>query len=219
MREQCFVVGVAGGTGAGKSSLVEGIVELIGAENVAVLASDAYYRDRGNLSFGDRNEINYDHPEALEMDLLVADLTRLRDGHVIHRPVYDFEKHRRLHERLRMEPAPIIILEGILILVDDRLRELMDLKVFVDAPSDLRLIRRLQRDIARRGRSVESVTTQYLKTVRPMHERFVEPYRHHADLEIPGHGDSDEGLRLLVLAVRGESPTGRVAGAAGPEAR
>ena len=207
MREQCFVVGVAGGTGAGKSSLVEGIVELIGAENVAVLPSDAYYRDRGNLSFGDRNEINYDHPETLEMDLLVADLTRLRDGHVIHRPVYDFEKHRRLHERLRMEPAPIIILEGILILVDDRLRELMDLKVFVDAPSDLRLIRRLQRDIARRGRSVESVTTQYLKTVRPMHERFVEPSRHQADLEIPGYGDSDEGLRLLVRRVRERWPS------------
>ena len=219
MREQSFVVGVAGGTGAGKSTLVENFVELIGAEKMAVLPSDAYYRDGGNLSFGDRSEINYDHPEALEMDLLVADLTRLRDGHLIHRPVYDFETHSRLHERLRVEPAPIIILEGILILVDDRLRELMDLKVFVDAPSDLRFIRRLQRDVARRGRSVESVTTQYLKTVRPMHERFVEPYRHHADLEIPGHGDSDEGLRLLVLAVRGESPTGRVAGAAGPEAR
>ncbi len=208
MREQCFVVGVAGGTGAGKSTLVEDFVELIGAEKVAVLPSDAYYRDGGNLSFGDRNEINYDHPEALEMDLLVADLTRLRDGHPIHRPVYDFEKHSRLHERLRVEPAPIIILEGILILVDDRLRELMDLKVFVDAPSDLRFIRRLQRDIARRGRSAESVTTQYLKTVRPMHERFVVPYRHHADLEIPGYGDSDEGLRLLVLAVRGTSTTG-----------
>ena len=202
MRGQCFVVGVAGGTGAGKSTLVEDFVERIGAEKVAVLPSDAYYRDGGDLSFGDRNEINYDHPEALEMDLLVADLTRLRDGHLIHRPVYDFKKHSRLHERLRVEPAPIIILEGILILVDDRLRELMDLKVFVDAPSDLRFIRRLQRDVARRGRSVESVTTQYLKTVRPMHERFVEPYRHHADLEIPGYGDSDEGLRLLVRRVR-----------------
>ena len=202
MREQCFVVGVAGGTGAGKSTLVEDLVERIGAEKVAVLPSDAYNRDGGELSFGDRNEINYDHPEALEMDLLVADVTRLRDGHLIHRTVYDFEKHSRLHERLRVEPAPIIILEGILILVDNRLRELMDLKVFVEAPSDLRLLRRLQRDVARRGRSVESVTKQYLETVRPMHERFVEPYRHHADLEIPGYGDSDEGLRLLFRRVR-----------------
>lgn len=159
MREQCFVVGVAGGTGAGKSTLVEDLVERIGAEKVAVLPSDAYNRDGGELSFGDRNEINYDHPEALEMDLLVADVTRLRDGHLIHRTVYDFEKHSRLHERLRVEPAPIIILEGILILVDDHLRELMDLKVFVDAPSDLRFICRFQRDVARRGRSVESVTT------------------------------------------------------------
>ena len=159
MREQCFVVGVAGGTGAGKSTLVEDLVERIGAEKVAVLPSDAYNRDGGELSFGDRNEINYDHPEALEMDLLVADLTRLRDGHLIHRTVYDVEKHSRLHERLRVEPAPIIILEGILILVDDHLRELMDLKVFVDAPSDLRFICRFQRDVARRGRSVESVTT------------------------------------------------------------
>ena len=154
MREQCFGVGVAGGTGAGKSTLVEDFVERIGAEKVAVLPSDAYYRDDGgNLSFGDRNEINYDHPEALEMDLLVADLTRLRDGHLIHRPVYDFEKHSRLHERLRVEPAPIIILEGILILVDDRLRELMDLKVFVDAPSDLPHARELFSSLADRVQS------------------------------------------------------------------
>ncbi len=206
MSEQCFVVGVAGGTGSGKSALVEELCQLIGAEQVAVLPSDAYYRGVGDLNCGDRNEVNYDHPEALEFDLLVSDLTRLRDGHLIQRPIYDFQTHIRLDERLRVEPAPIIIVEGILILVDDRLRELMDLKVFVDAPSDLRLIRRLHRDVARRGRTVESVTTQYVETVRPMHERFVEPFRHYADLEIPGHGDSDEALRLLVRQVRRRRP-------------
>ena len=200
------VVGVAGGTGAGKSTLVEGIVDLIGFEKVAVLSLDAYYRDRGDLCSGDRNEVNYDHPEALEMDLLVADLSRLRDGQPIHRPVYDFETHSRLHQRLRVQSAPIIILEGILIFVDDRLRDLMDLKVFVEAPSDIRLIRRLQRDVARRGRSVESVTTQYLESVRPMHERFVEPFRHYADLEIPGYGDPEEAVGLLLRRFRERWP-------------
>ena len=202
------VVGVAGGTGSGKSTLVDGLVALIGVERVAVLPSDAYYRDRGDLSFGDRNEINYDHPEALEMDLLVSDLTHLRDGHPIHRPIYDFETHGRLHEKLKVQPAPIIILEGILIFVDDRLRDLMDLKVFVEAPSDIRLIRRLHRDVARRGRSVESVTTQYLESVRPMHERFVEPFRQYADLEVPGYGDPKEAVGLLARRVRKRWPGG-----------
>ena len=206
MKRTLPVVGVAGGTGSGKSTLVDGFVALIGVEKAAVLPSDAYYRDRKDLSFGDRNEVNYDHPEALEIDLLVSDLARLRDGHPIHRPVYHFETHSRLQEKLKVKPALIIILEGILIFVDDRLRDLMDLKVFVEAPSDIRLIRRLQRDVARRGRSVESVTRQYLESVRPMHERFVEPFRHYADLEIPGYGDPEEAVGLLAGRVREQWP-------------
>jgi len=205
---RCFVAGLAGGTGAGKSTLVKGLVDVLGVETVAVLPSDAYYRDRGDLSPEQRNGVNYDHPEALEMDRLVSDLTRLRDGRMIERPVYDFETHSRLRETLKVRPAPMIVLEGILIFADGRLRALMDLKVFVEAPPDIRFIRRLHRDVVGRGRSVESVTKQYLESVRPMHQRFVESFRHFADLEIPGYGDPEKSVELLVRHV-GEQWSGR----------
>lgn len=203
LRDRPILLGVAGGSGSGKTTVVRRIVEALGPGAVVVLHHDSYYRDSGHLPREERAGINYDHPDALETDLLVAHLGRLLAGHAVEMPVYDFAEHVRRAETVRVEPRPVVILDGILILWDERLRKLMDVKLFVDADSDVRLDRRLRRDMEERGRSAESVLTQYMATVRPMHLEFVEPSKRYADVIIPRGGHNRIGVDLVVATVRG----------------
>ena len=180
-----LVIGIAGGSGSGKTTIASAVVADVGVGEVAVLEHDSYYRHFEGLSFEERSRINYDHPGSLETELLVRHLEMLLDGHSVEKPVYDFTTHLRSSETVTVEPAPVIVVDGILVLADSQLRALLDLKVFVDTDPDLRVLRRLQRDIEERGRTMRSVIEQYLATVRPMHLQFVEPSKVHADLIIP----------------------------------
>lgn len=178
-------IAIAGGSGSGKTTIARSVVDLVGRDSVVYLQQDAYYRDRSDLDLEDREKINYDHPDAIEMELLADHLDALREGEAIDRPVYDFNAHMRTDETYRITPEPAVIVEGILVLADPALRERFDVRVYIDTESDLRLIRRLQRDIIERGRTVASVIDQYQKTVRPMHYQFVEPSKRYADIIIP----------------------------------
>jgi uridine kinase len=205
------VVGVAGGSGAGKSTVVRRVGELLGAADVAVLHHDAYYRDLSHLPPAERDSVNYDHPDALETSLLARHIQALLEGRDVDVPVYDFTEHVRRAETLRVEWRPVVITEGMFILADARLRELLDLKVYVDTPDPVRLDRRLRRDMVERGRSADSVMTQYRATVRPMHREFIEPSKAHADIVIVNGGDDGAGIdqlatrvRALVARVRGD---------------
>lgn len=180
-----LVIGIAGGSGSGKTTITAAVVEDIGRGRVAVLQHDAYYRDQPHLTFEERAAINYDHPDSLETEMLIGHLQRLRSGESVQVPVYDFATHRRKPETVTVGPRPVILVDGILVLAERRLRELMDLKIFVDTDPDLRILRRLKRDIDERGRTIDSVIGQYLATVRPMHLQFVEPSKVYADLIIP----------------------------------
>lgn len=180
-----LIIGLAGGSGSGKTTIAQSIVEAIGPESVALIQHDAYYRVQTHLPLEERAKVNYDHPDSLETDLLVEHLRSLLNGKAIDRPVYDFTVHDRAPETVRVEPCPAIVVEGILVLYESTLRELMDLKVYVDTDADLRLVRRWGRDITERGRSFDSVRDQYLDTVRPMHMQFVEPSKRYADIVIP----------------------------------
>ena len=199
---QSILIGVAGGSGSGKTTVVRGIVDAIGRDDAVVLHHDSYYRDASHLSLEERAAINYDHPESLETELLIEHLQRLLSGHPVEVPVYDFASHARLDATRRVEPRPVIILDGILILWDHRLRDLMDVKLFVDADADVRLGRRLRRDMEERGRSPASVLTQYMDTVRPMHLEFVEPSKRYADVIIPRGGHNRVGVDLVVARIR-----------------
>jgi uridine kinase len=180
-----LVIGIGGGSGSGKTTIAQSIVESIGHDRVALIQHDAYYRDLTHLPLEERAKVNYDHPDSLETELLVEHLSQLRAGRAIDRPVYDFTVHNRAAETVRVEPCPVVVVEGIVTLYEPDLREMMDLKVYVDTDADLRIVRRLQRDIEERGRSFESVRRQYLETVRPMHLQFVEPSKRYADIIIP----------------------------------
>lgn len=180
-----LVIGVAGGSGSGKTTISSSIVEQIGKDHVALVEHDSYYRDYGSLSFEERAKVNFDHPDSLETDLLIEHLRALVAGRSIEKPLYDFTTHSRLPETVTVEPKPTIVVDGILVLVERELRELMDLKIYVDTDADLRILRRLQRDIEERNRSLDSVINQYLSTVRPMHLQFVEPSKRYADIIIP----------------------------------
>jgi uridine kinase len=197
-----FVIGVAGGSGSGKSTVVRRIVESVGPDEVVVLDHDRYYRDRLDLRLEERAVLNYDHPDALETDLLVQHVRALKSGRAIDAPEYDFTRHARRTTTLRCDPRRAIIVEGILIFADAALRELMDVKVFVDADADTRFIRRLQRDVADRGRTMDSVIEQYLGTVKPMHFEFVEPTKRYADLIIPIGGHNTVAIDLMLSLVR-----------------
>jgi uridine kinase len=197
-----IVIGVAGGSGSGKTTVVRRIVDSQGTEDVTVLDHDRYYRDRNDLRFEERASLNYDHPDALETDLMVRHLHDLRAGKAIDVPSYDFSRHARLSSRETIEPRRVIIVEGILVFVDQALRALMDIKVFVDTDADTRFIRRLKRDVAERGRTMESVIDQYQTTVKPMHLEFVEPSKRYADIIIPLGGHNTVAVDLLLTLVR-----------------
>ncbi|MEY4167857.1 MAG: hypothetical protein RIR52_1681 [Acidobacteriota bacterium] len=192
-----MIIGICGGTGSGKTTVARRILENVDRDYVAFLQHDSYYRNLGDMPIELRHQINFDHPDALDNDLFANHISALRAGEPIEMPVYDFATHTRRPESERIEPKPILILEGILIFTDARLRELMDLKIFVDTADDLRFIRRLQRDVTERGRSVELVIRQYLDTVRPMHEQFVEPSKRFADVIIPEGGYNSVGIDLI----------------------
>jgi uridine kinase len=201
-RRSCLVIGLAGGSGSGKTTVTNAIVEAVGAENVTLLQQDSYYRDFGDLSPEQRRAINWDHPDALEDELLIAHVRALRAGQPVAAPCYDFRLYRRLPESIPLAPRPVVIVEGILVLAEPTLRQLMDIKVFVDADADVRFIRRLSRDIFARGRSLESVIEQYLATVRPMHLEFVEPSKRYADVIIPEGGHNRVAIEMVVARVQ-----------------
>jgi uridine kinase len=197
-----FVIGVAGGSGSGKTTVVRRIVDSLGPDRVTVLDHDRYYRDRNDLRLEERAALNYDHPDSLETDLLVAHVRALKAGRPVAVPRYDFTRHARLAEQDTFQPRRALIVEGILIFTDPALRELMDIKVFVDTDSDTRFIRRLERDVAERGRTMASVIDQYQTTVKPMHLEFVEPSKRYADVIIPLGGHNTVAVDLLLTMLR-----------------
>ncbi len=187
-RSPRLIIGVAGGTGSGKTTVSRHIVQNIGAEQVALLEHDAYYKDQSHLEPAARALVNYDHPDSLDNDLLLQHLQALANGQAIDAPIYDFKTHTRSLQKVRLEPRPVIMVEGILTFVDSRIRNMMSLKIFVDTDADLRFIRRMHRDVEERGRSVDSIVEQYLSTVRLMHLEFVEPTKRYADIILPEGG-------------------------------
>jgi uridine kinase len=195
------IIGVAGGTGSGKTRVVREIVRRLGP-GIAVVQHDAYYRDRSDMPPGDRARVNYDHPDALETPLLVEHVGALLEGRAIGVPVYDFATHTRTAEVVSVEPRKVVIIEGILVLAEPELRELMTIRVFVDTDADIRLIRRLRRDMRDRGRTMKSVVDQYLETVRPMHLEFVEPSKRHAHVIIPEGGENFVAVDMLVARIQ-----------------
>jgi uridine kinase len=197
-----LIIGVAGGSGSGKTTVVREIIRNMGKSHVTVLHHDSYYRDVRHLPFEERIKINYDHPDSLETTLLINHLQELIAGNAVEVPCYDFTEHMRVPETERIEPRKVIIVDGLLILWDRELRTLMDIKVYVDTDADLRFIRRLSRDIHERGRSAELVIEQYLRTVRPMHLEFVEPSKRYADVIIPEGGHNRVGVDMLLTKIR-----------------
>lgn len=195
------LIGVAGGTGSGKTTVAKNLVNQL-SESVIYLEQDSYYKDQSHLAFEERIKTNYDHPLAFDNDLLYHHLLRLKSGQPIDKPVYDYIQHTRSKKTIHLEPKDVIILEGILILDDERLRELMDIKIFVDTDADVRILRRINRDIKERGRTLESVVDQYLNVVRPMHLQFVEPGKRYADLIIPEGGHNQVAINLLLNQIR-----------------
>ena len=203
MSAQPVTIAVAGGTGSGKTTVANEIVKRVGADRIAYIQHDSYYYDWGRLPLDPRNLPNFDHPDSLETDLLVEHLKQLRAGRAVDIPVYDFTTHRRTDRTRRIEPQPVILVEGLLIFAEARLRALFDVKIFVDTDNDIRFIRRLRRDIAERSRTMESVVDQYLNTVRPMHLEFVEPSKRYADVIIPEGGFNTVALDMVVARVEG----------------
>jgi len=196
-----FVIGIAGGTGSGKTTVTRRVIEVVGADRVALLQMDNYYKNQDHLSFEERTRINYDHPDAFDMPLLMEHLDALINGQEVESPLYSFVEHTRSRHTKPVKPAPVVVLEGIFALYDPELRQRMHLKVYVDADPDVRFIRRLKRDVDERGRSPESVIEQYLNFVRPMHIAFVEPSKRYADVIIPHGGHNDPALDMLTSRI------------------
>ncbi|HUQ32120.1 MAG TPA: uridine kinase [Pyrinomonadaceae bacterium] len=197
-----MIIGICGGTGSGKTTVANSILESVNASEVAFIQQDSYYRNLKDLPLDYRQAVNFDHPDALDNDLLVHHVRKLKAGGSVELPLYDFKTHTRLNDTLLIEPKPIVIIEGILIFAEPRLLEQMDIRVFVDTPDDIRFIRRLRRDIAERGRTVDSVIEQYLATVRPMHMQFVEPSKRYADVIIPEGGHNLVSIDLISGKIR-----------------
>ena len=196
------VIGIAGGSGSGKTTIAESVVAAVGEDTVSLIQHDAYYRDLPHLDLEERAKVNYDHPDSLETELLIEHINRLRAGEVIERPVYDFTIHRRTAETVTVRPEPVVVIEGILVLSERELRNVMDLRIYVDADADLRFMRRLQRDIIERERTLESVIAQYQETVRPMHLQFVEPSKRYADIIVPYGGYNVGAVGTITSMIR-----------------
>ncbi len=193
-----IVFGVAGGTASGKTTVAKNILKAVGADHVAYLPHDAYYKDRPDLSAEERAALNYDHPNSLETKLMIKHIKQLLDGKSVQIPVYDFSIHARTAETIQVDPSPLILVDGILIFTKRKLRDLMNIKIFVDSDADVRFIRRLKRDMDERNRSLDSVISQYMHTVRPMHLKFVEPSKRYADVIIPGGGRNIVAMEMVV---------------------
>ena len=196
------VIGIAGGTGSGKTTVVKKIISSFPDDRVIMLPQDAYYKDQGNISLDERKLVNYDHPSAFDNELLKEHIKQLSLGHSVDLPVYSYITYTRQKDSIHIEPGEIIIVEGILVLEDPILRDLLDIKIFVDAPADVRFIRRLKRDIMERGRSVDSVIEQYMNVVRPMHMQFVEPSKWYADIIVPEGGQNEVAIDLITTKIR-----------------
>ena len=191
------IIGIAGGTGSGKTTVVKKIVEALPPHYVAVVPLDSYYNDTTEMTEEERHAINFDHPDALDWKLLIKQVNELRKGNAIEQPTYSYIKCNRLPETIHVEPKPVIIIEGIMTLLNKKLRDMMDLKIFVDADSDERLIRNIQRDIVERGRDVKMVVDRYLEVLKPMHEQFIEPTKRYADVIIPQGGENVKGIDMV----------------------
>lgn len=191
-----IVIGIAGGSGSGKTTLMKNLMQHF-ADDITVLSHDNYYRAHNELPYEQRSKLNYDHPDAFETDLMIEHLKQLKEGHAIECPTYDYTVHNRAEETILVEPRKVIVVEGILIFQDKELCDQMDIKIYVDTDADVRLIRRIKRDVAKRGRSLESVLTQYLDTVKPMHELFVEPSKKNADIIVVGGGKNLVALEMI----------------------
>lgn len=203
MGKRSIIIGVAGGTGSGKTTVAMRILERVGAGHVAYIPHDAYYRDLSHLPPEQRPQVNFDHPDSLETELLIEHLKRLKAGQLVEIPVYDFTSHTRTSQTRRVGPAPVILVEGILVFAEPALRELFDVKLYVDTDADIRIIRRLQRDVQERGRTLDSVIQQYLTTVRPMHLEFVEPSKRYADVIIPEGGFNEVAIEMVAARICG----------------
>jgi uridine kinase len=197
-----LVIGICGGTGSGKTTIANRIISALSPESVLIIQQDHYYKDFPYLPLETRAKQNFDHPDSFDTTLLIEQLRTLKKGEAVDRPIYDFTKHTRASKTARLNASPAIILEGILIFENKQLRDLMDVKIFVDTEADLRFIRRLHRDIRERNRTVESVIDQYLSTVRPMHMEFIEPSKRHADVIIPEGGHNEVGIDLVIQKIR-----------------
>jgi uridine kinase len=196
-----FIIGIAGGTGSGKTTVANEIIKRLGINNVSYICHDNYYKDLSNLSEFDQNKVNFDHPNSLDTELMIEDIFKLYNGNTIHIPIYDFKTHRRLPNTKIITPQPIIIIEGILIFNNIKLRNMINLKIFVDTEADERFIRRIRRDIHNRARDLDSIIKQYVSTVKPMHQQFVEPSKVYSDIIIPS-GYNKNAVEMLVISLQ-----------------
>lgn len=197
-----ILIGIAGGTGSGKTTLADKLIDSFGDDEVSILRHDNYYKRHDDMCYEERSKLNYDHPDAFDTALLCEHICKLKEGEQIYMPVYDYSIYNRSEETILVKPAPVIVLEGILIFAEPSLCDLMDIKVFVDTDADVRILRRIIRDVKERGRSLDSVINQYLTTVKPMHEQFVEPSKRRADIIIPEGGENIVALDMLIERVR-----------------
>lgn len=197
-----LVIGIAGGTGSGKSTVARKVADALTAASVAFIDMDAYYRNFAHLTIDERRKLNWDHPDAFDWDLLVQQLARLGAGEAIEKPVYDFVTHTRSDRTVTIPPADVVVIDGILLFADPRVRDLCDVKVFVDADADIRLIRRIKRDMAKRGRPLDEILDQYLNTVQPMHLQFVEPSKRYADVIVPRGGHNQIAIEMLIAKIQ-----------------
>jgi len=200
-KREPLIVGIAGGTGSGKTTIAQVLLQRVGPQRISFLPHDAYYRDQTDMTPEERARVNFDHPDALETDLLIRHLRQLKKWEPVDMPVYDFTTHTRTRQTVRVEPSMVIMVDGILIFAEPQLRQLFDVKIFVDTDPDIRFIRRLQRDIAERGRTTEMVIQQYLSTVRPMHLEFVDPSKKYADVIIPEGGKNEVAMDMVIARI------------------